>query len=766
VTTATATLTFQDFAPPRGSSGFASSAATLVFAASGAQSAAWTSATLAFAAAGAQSAAWASGTVQFQAPPPADPTTSTVVAAPLTVPADGTSASTIVVTLRDASGNPTPGKTVRLREAANRGAMTPATAVTGASGIATFSVTDTGDDLLQINAVDVSDNLTLPQGVTITFTPVPLGGFPDAYSVLHSFGWPDSNDGRDAFGRLVQATDGYFYGTTTGGTGGVADAGAIFRVDARGNYTVLHSFTSGTDGSFPSAGLVQARDGAFYGTTVAGGAGNFGTVYRIDASGNFTVLHHFGATATDGGRPSNAALIEGNDGRLYGTAVVGGSGFGGTIFSVALDGTFTLVHDFTGNDGSQAVAGMIKGSDGAFYGATMNGGSSGRGTIYRIDANGNFAVLHQFGSNDGFVQAPLIQGRDGAFYGTSPIAGPPGNGAVFRVDLAGNYSWLAAFPAQVGTTDLPIAPLAQDTAGNLLGTLLYGGTTANAGVIYRIDTAGVLTFIHEFNGLDGAQPTSAGLVRASDGAFYGTTTSGGAYGAGTVFKITPAGAFTVVHNLTRADGGGLSSVVVGTSGATMITGTDGAIYGTFADGGITEGGVVFRVAVTSTAPPALSVAVSETVHVSDAVVAQPAVMIALPESVRIADGVGALPAAMIAVSEAVNVTETAAALPARMIAISEAVQVADAVSAVREPTPSQLIAALIDLATRLSFQQGAALLRNLQSAVARGNRTAACNQLSAFLNQLRAQEGKSLTVAQAAELSRAAAQISAALGCQ
>jgi uncharacterized repeat protein (TIGR03803 family) len=200
---------------------------------------------------------------------------------------------------------------------------------------------------------------------------------------LHDF---VGSDGAIPTGSLFQAGDGFFYGTTN--QGGTWNTGVIYKVNVAGDFVLLHSldlFWPG-EGSEPKGGVIQASDGFFYGTTEQGGYG--GEIFRIDAAGNFTVIHRFDAYASDGGRPVSG-LIEGRDGFLYGTAPVGGLPVTGTRYGVVyrMDkaGAVTVLHTFSGPDGIQPTAALVQGADGALYGSTIVGGAFGLGVLFRID---------------------------------------------------------------------------------------------------------------------------------------------------------------------------------------------------------------------------------------------------------------------------------------------------------------------------------------------------------------------------------------------
>jgi uncharacterized repeat protein (TIGR03803 family) len=264
--------------------------------------------------------------------------------------------------------------------------------------------------------------------------------------VLHPFA---SQGPVNPTASLIEATDGNFYGTTPGGGSGF---GTVFRMTPGGTVTVLHDFAGGTDGADPEASLVQATDGNFYGTTVSGGTDSFGsglgTVFRMTPSGTVTVLHSFTGVGFGDGDGPLAPLIQATDGNFYGTTSSGGTSNAGTVFQMTPSGTVTILHAFTGGmggiDGAIPEAALIQATDGNFYGATYSGGTSNGGTV---------TVLHTFtGGTDGSHPfAALIQATDGNFYGTTGNGGAsgPDRGTVFRMTPAGAVTVLHAF----GVTD-------------------------------------------------------------------------------------------------------------------------------------------------------------------------------------------------------------------------------------------------------------------------------------------------------------------------
>jgi uncharacterized repeat protein (TIGR03803 family) len=351
---------------------------------------------------------------------------------------------------------------------------------------------------------------------------------------------------------------------------------------------VLHSF-QGSDGAWPTAGLIQASDGYFYGTTSGGGTADSGTVFKVDTSGNLMTLYSF--DGSNGGTPF-AGLIQAADGNFYGTTFYGGTG---TAFEMNSSGSVTILHSFvpSGSDGANPYGGLIHASDGNFYGTTYYGGTTNAGTIFRMDASGNVTFLHSFSTPNGAAPyAAPIQGSDGNFYGTTYYggeAGGPGAGVVYKMDAGGTVTVLHSFSGPDG--EAPFAGLIQTSDGNLYGTTLGGGVWG-VGTVFKIDTSGNLTVLHSFEGLDGASPQGA-LIQGNDGNFYGTTSGGGTTGSGTIFKMDPSGNVTVLHSFTAADG------AVPEAGLTQ--GTDGNLYGTTYGGGTgvsgVQAGVVFRLAL-------------------------------------------------------------------------------------------------------------------------------------------------------------------------
>jgi uncharacterized repeat protein (TIGR03803 family) len=371
-------------------------------------------------------------------------------------------------------------------------------------------------------------------------------------------------------------------------------------------FTTLHNF-DGTDGATPAAGLVQGTNGDGYGTTEYGGANcapaGCGTVFKITASGALTTLYSFCAQSgcVDGSYPE-AGLVQATNGDFYGTTVDGGTNGGGTIFKVTPSGTLTTLYSFCAQsrctDGSFPLAGLIQATNGDLYGTTVNGGTTsdgehdaGAGTVFRITLGGTLTTLYSFGraETDGkFPDGGIVQAADGDFYGTTYSGGTRRlYGTVFKITPSGTLTMLYSFCSQTNCADgaNPLAGFVQATNGDLYGTAGYGGIAGDGepyvgdGTVFKITTGGALTTLYSFCALSGCTDgkfPGTGVVQATNGDLYGTTLYGGGNGQGTVFNLTPGGALTTLYSFCAQSGC--------TDGAGPIAGlvqaTNGEFYGT------------------------------------------------------------------------------------------------------------------------------------------------------------------------------------------
>jgi len=355
---------------------------------------------------------------------------------------------------------------------------------------------------------------------------------------------------------VVRDNAGNLYGTTSAG-GGSGYYGTIFKLNAAGNLTVLHRFTYGPDGAFPSASLIRDAAGNLYGTAAVGGdpnscQGNCGTVFKVDAAGRFTVLYPF-TGPPDGALPSNGGLIRDANGNLYGTTSLGGdtgcdNGLGcGTVFKLDASNHETVLYRFTatGAEGYDPVGGLIRDAAGNLFGTTSAGGDPtcyfGCGAVFKLDTTGKLTVLHSFtGPPDGeYPFASLVQ-VGSSLFGTTGSGGDGFGqwGTVFKLDNRGNETVFYSFAGVSGADgSFPFGALISDAAGNLYGTTEVGGPS-DAGTVFMLDKTGKETVLHSFTRSDGWQPYGS-LTRDAAGNLYGTTSKGGAHRNGTIFKITP-----------------------------------------------------------------------------------------------------------------------------------------------------------------------------------------------------------------------------------
>jgi uncharacterized repeat protein (TIGR03803 family) len=258
---------------------------------------------------------------------------------------------------------------------------------------------------------------------------------------LYSF---SGGDGANPAAGLARGADGNFYGTTSaGGENYYLDDGTVFKIATDGSFTSLISL-SGRNGNEPRGRLVQGLDGNFYGTTCAGGRYSWsrGTIFKMTTNGTLSTLYSF-TGGSDGDYPV-AGLVQGADGNFYGTTRYGGTNGSGTVFKIMTNGTFTSLYLFSGGaDGANPAAGLVRGADGNFYGTTESGGIyQGRwgetfGTAFEITPDGVLTTVYFFtGGNDGaYPNSTLVQGADGNFYGTTYSGGVYGNGVIYRLSL-------------------------------------------------------------------------------------------------------------------------------------------------------------------------------------------------------------------------------------------------------------------------------------------------------------------------------------------
>jgi uncharacterized repeat protein (TIGR03803 family) len=372
-----------------------------------------------------------------------------------------------------------------------------------------------------------------------------------------------------------------------------------------GRFTTLYSFCKAPqdglcpDGEGPASRLLKI-DNLLYGTATVGGPTQESILYSVSTTGTFSTVYTFcNVSPCSGTTDPGGFLARGTAGSFYGVTNSDGTADGGTIFQVSASQQLTTLYQFCARlhclDGSSPVA-VISDHHGELLGTTAAGGAYRQGTVFRFRPGGRFRVIHNFCSAtncaDGNMPGVLLLAHDGNFYGTTSAGGTIGAGTVFQISSAGNFRTLYSFCSSNGCVDgeYPGPTLVEGADGNLYGITNLGGTNGR-GTIYTITTDGRLKTLYAFcsrtNCADGESPQE-GLALAPNGGFYGVA-SGGIYFHGLVFKITPAGTYSTVHNFCTVGGcfDGANPAVEPTITA------NGTLYGTTTAGGHANLGTVY-----------------------------------------------------------------------------------------------------------------------------------------------------------------------------
>ena len=376
--------------------------------------------------------------------------------------------------------------------------------------------------------------------------------------VIYSFAY--GADGAAPQGGVIRDAQGNLYGTTQQGAGtgcGGGGCGTVFKITPKGKETILHVFT-GDDGATPVPGLVADAAGNLYGTAIHGGPRRncaCGVVFKVTQDGQFSIVHAFKGGA-DGSHPVAGLMID-RRGDLFGTTGSGGidcNGTGGgcgTVFKIKPDGRMEVLHAFNGTDGIYPASDLLLDAAHYIYGTTANGGNDcdgtgqGCGVVFRLAPGGTETVLYAFegGSHGAYPTGGVIVDGAGALYGTTnnggvDCDGSGGCGTVYKIATDGIETGLHAF---TGGSDgaHPRGTLVMDGAGRMYGTAAEGGGENDGGVVFEIKPNGKEKIVYAFTGgNDGGGPFS-GLITDGTGDLYGTTLNGGLYSFGTVFKLKP-----------------------------------------------------------------------------------------------------------------------------------------------------------------------------------------------------------------------------------
>lgn len=381
--------------------------------------------------------------------------------------------------------------------------------------------------------------------------------------------------------------------------------------------TFSNTNLTGTNLWGPGWSLFEDHDGYFYGTTSGGGSNACGTIFRMSKDDGLNILFSFSGTNGTG----VANLIRDPDGNFYGLTGSGGNDFqsgspstgDGTFFKLTTNGILSTLYFFNGTSGQGMIptGPLAIGDDGNFYGmtsATTNAlpglfSPTGFGTIFKITPAGVITTLHTFSGNDGLDPiGGLVNGNDGNFYGIASLGGngfngssSSGYGTIFRITPSGIFTNIYFFDGTNGSE--PLMGIIKASDGNFYGTCAYGGNGFNgtwysgSGTAFSLTTNGIITKLFSFDPTNGRPDCK--MTEGLDGNLYGTTISG-ISGFGSIFTLNKNGTFTNLYNLNGTNGNNPVTV--------MTLSHDGNLYGTMPNASANysqnsyNGGTIFRLA--------------------------------------------------------------------------------------------------------------------------------------------------------------------------
>ncbi len=304
------------------------------------------------------------------------------------------------------------------------------------------------------------------------------------FSVLYEF--KGTTDGWNPLGDVTIDKNGNLFGTTEYTGAGVFD-GTVWELDHSGTFKTLHRFSGGSDGRVVYCDVVFDANGNMFGTAGFGGDNSLGVVWEIDTSGSFSVVHTF-TGGSDGAYPLGSVTFD-SRGNMYGTANDLGDGGSGTVWKIDPSGNFSTLYSFTNNLDGAYPSGMVTiGANGDLYGTTSSGNIPG--TVWKIDTSGNFSVLHGFtGGTDGsYPQKDATIAPNGNLYGTTGVGGRFNNGTIWTIDPSGNFSVVYTFK-DLSDGGGPQGDVTFDSLGNLYGTAYSGGGSYPVGTVWKITTS-------------------------------------------------------------------------------------------------------------------------------------------------------------------------------------------------------------------------------------------------------------------------------------
>jgi uncharacterized repeat protein (TIGR03803 family) len=413
----------------------------------------------------------------------------------------------------------------------------------------------------------------------------------------------------------------WVYGTNSCG---MSAASAPVRVTVGGGavpvvVTGVHQFAGAPHDGANFSTLIHGRDGNFYGTTASGGPINSrcvanlegcGTIFRMAPSGAITILYAFGVNGSSPVYPYSR-LLQAADGSFWGTTTGQEDGRGAASVFQVVGGSTSFISEL----GGPSYGELVQGPDGNIYGTTIDNGpgacswrsttcttSAGSGTVFKI-TGGSVSYIHTFnGANGSKPYGGLVNGGDGSLYGTTRTGGGHGFGTIYKITPGGSLTTLYSFRGGADGAYPAYSALIRASDGNFYGTTQHGGGAANSGTVFKMTPAGAVTILHGFTGvitrtgealpttaMDGLQP-GGGLLEGPDGNLYGVAGGGGGFGGGTAFVVTKAGAYTQLYAFDGSSQGGSPT-------STLVLGSDGNLWGTAQYGGFYNRGTVFKMTI-------------------------------------------------------------------------------------------------------------------------------------------------------------------------
>ena len=352
-------------------------------------------------------------------------------------------------------------------------------------------------------------------------------------------------------------------------------------------FTTVFDFTTG---GYPFAALIQDGADNLYSTGATLDDSNDGGVFKIDTAGAMTVLHIF--TGSPDGFSPMTPLVQDTLGNFYGTTMSGGVDNQGAVFEIDTAGNETILYSFAGGttDGCNPYQGLVMDASGNLYGTMVNCGTAGYGTVFKLSSAGTETVLHNFtgGASDGAYPhyGHLLLDESSNLFGLTMEGGISESGVLYEVTAAGAFEVLHRFAG--GTKDgcYPIGTLATDKLGSFYGTTTSCGRYG-WGTVWKVSKKGMKTILHNFAGApaDGAIPY-AGVVLDSKGYMYGTTSGGGKHDDGTLYRLSNNGTLTLLHSFHGSDGWNPIGEV--------LRNKNQDLYGTTVQGGSHDDGTVWQ----------------------------------------------------------------------------------------------------------------------------------------------------------------------------